>query len=588
MTSHHQHTCRGQVLIMTIVFMAIFLTVFVGFVNYMTLYARTERATVAQVQAIAIAEAGIDKAIYQLNQNANYGGETNTSLGNGTFTTSVSSVDSNTKRISVTGYVPNSTNPVAERTVKASANIDVSVVSFRYGVQVGEGGITMDNNSQVNGNMYSNGDISGSGTITGDATVAGGTQPTTDQQWTVQNSSYNLGDVSARADLAQSFKPATTTTLNRVSLYLKKVGVPSDITIKIVTDNSGKPSKTVLATGSISASTITSAYSFADAALATPPNLTTGTTYWIIAIATVNASNYYTWGDDTADAYTNGTGKYSTNWNASSPVWTTIGADLDFQTYMGGTITSLDGITVNGNAWAHSLTNCTVGGNATYQSISSCGVSGTSIPINTDPSPAPMPISDAQIAEWESTATAGGVLAGPYTINGSQTLGPIKINGDLTVNGTLNISGPIWVNGNITLSNNSHVNVSAGLGNNGAVLIADKPSSPSTSGKIILSNNVVVAGNGNVGSYALLISMHTGVADTAINASNNVASVIIYAPHGKIDVNNNATANEITAYLLHLDNNATVNYVSGLQNASFSNGPGGSWTYMHGSYVIVN
>lgn len=49
-------------------------------------------------------------------------------------------------------------------------------VSFHYGVQVGAGGLEMDNNSTVNGNIYSNGDIEGgSGAkITGDAYVAGG------------------------------------------------------------------------------------------------------------------------------------------------------------------------------------------------------------------------------------------------------------------------------------------------------------------------------------------------------------------------------------------------------------------------------
>lgn len=48
-------------------------------------------------------------------------------------------------------------------------------VSFHYGVQVGAGGLEMDNNSTVNGNIYSNGDIEGgSGAkITGDAYAAG-------------------------------------------------------------------------------------------------------------------------------------------------------------------------------------------------------------------------------------------------------------------------------------------------------------------------------------------------------------------------------------------------------------------------------
>lgn len=586
MTRQRIHN-RGQVLLIALVIMGVLLSTFSGFVGYTTLDIRAERISIANAQALALAEAGADKAIYELNQNSNYAGETNTALGAGVFTTSISSVDANTKRITSTGYIPNSTSPLGSRTIKVSANIDLSVVSFRYGVQVGEGGLVMNNNSRVNGSMYSNGNISGSGIITGDATVAGGTQPVADQVWSVQNGSFNLGDITARANLAQSFRPSVSTTLNKVGLYLKKVGTPSDITIKIVTNNNSKPSNNVLASASIPASLITSSFGFADTALDTPPNLTSNQTYWIIAIASVNANNYYVWGDDTANGYANGTGKYSANWEAGNPTWNSVNADLDFKTYMGGTITSLSGISVNGNAWAHSLSDCTIGGNATYQTISNCSVGGTSIPTTTDAPSVAMPISDAQITEWETTATSGGVIEGQYTINNTQTLGPKKINGDLVVTGTLYLSGPIWVNGDITFANNAHLIVSAGVGNSGAVLIADNPSSPASSGKIILSNNVDAEGNGNPNSYVMLISNYTGLNDWAINVSNLVDAVILYAPRGKIEISNNAFANQITAYQLQLNNNAIVTYLSGLQNATFSNGPGGSWTYIPGSYVIV-
>lgn len=578
----------GQIIIIAVVFTAVLLTLAGALMGYITQYTRAEKNSIASTQALHLAEAAVDKAIFELNQNQSYSGESGTSLGAGTFTVSVATSGS-IKKITATGYVPNSTNPVAYRTIKVQASVNTSIVSFRYGVQVGEGGLTMYNGSQINGNLFSNGNAGGSGggTVTGDLTVAGGTQPTPDQQWQTQNTDWNLGDVSSRANAAQSFVPTATNSLNKVALNLKKTGTPSDITIKIVTDNAGKPSKTVLATGSIPASNITTNYGFAEAAFSTTASLTSGTTYWIIAIASVNASNYFSWGMDNGDLYTSGTGKYSTNWNASTPVWNSVGGDLGFRTYMGGVNTSLSNINVGGNAWAHDLSSCTVGGNAFYQTISSCTVTGTQFPGSSDAAPAPMPISDAQIDEWKEIAEAGGVISGNYTINNSQTLGPKKIDGDLTVGigGTISLSGPVWVKGNITFSNNSTLKVDASTGTSSAIILADYPGSESTKGTIYLSNNMTITGNGSANTYPMALSTNTGA--NAISLNNNASGVILYASQGTINVANNGAANQITAYKLVLNNNVVVNYINGLQNGSFSNGPGGSWAVIPGTYVIT-
>ena len=178
------------------------MTVTTSFFNYFGSAVQSERFSLASAQARALAEAGIDKAVYELNHTANYSGETNTALGNGVFSVSMASIDGSTKRLTATGYVPNSTNPTATKVIQATVSINSSVVSFRYGVQVGDGGVTMSNNSTINGNIFSNGNVSGSGTITGDATVAVGVDPVANQQWLTQNNASNVGDTSAHAAAA--------------------------------------------------------------------------------------------------------------------------------------------------------------------------------------------------------------------------------------------------------------------------------------------------------------------------------------------------------------------------------------------------
>jgi hypothetical protein len=143
--------------------MAVFITMLTGIVAYATSYARLERQTVARVQALALAEAGIDKATYQLNLDPTYAGETDTALGNGMFTISVTSVDASTKRITAHGYVPNSSNPVATRQVQVNAVLNSSIVSFHYAVQTGNGGFLLQNSSSINGNVYSGGSVIGTG-----------------------------------------------------------------------------------------------------------------------------------------------------------------------------------------------------------------------------------------------------------------------------------------------------------------------------------------------------------------------------------------------------------------------------------------
>ena len=166
---------RGYVLVLALVFLAIFFTVAAAYLGFVTVFARSARHDVDSAQAFALAEAGVDEAAYQLNQNPSYTGETNTPLGNGVFTVTITTIDTNTRRITATGHVPNSQNPTASKTITANVGINNFVISFHYGIQAGNGGFYLNNSSTITGNVFSSGPVVGSNTnnIYGDVVSTG-------------------------------------------------------------------------------------------------------------------------------------------------------------------------------------------------------------------------------------------------------------------------------------------------------------------------------------------------------------------------------------------------------------------------------
>lgn len=168
---------RGYIILLALIFAGIFATVSTALVGYITSYGRAERMTVAAAQALTIAEGALDNAISQLNQNPAYTGESNTTLGDGTFTITVSTIDTEMKRITATGYVPNSATPAAIKTVQANIGINTTSISFHYGIQAGNGGFFMDNSARVIGNVFSSGSVIGTSEndILGDVVSSGPT-----------------------------------------------------------------------------------------------------------------------------------------------------------------------------------------------------------------------------------------------------------------------------------------------------------------------------------------------------------------------------------------------------------------------------
>lgn len=133
---------------------------------------------------------------------------------------------------------------------------------------------------------------------------------------------------------AQSFTVSVMSSITQVALYLKKnVGTTTGLTVRIETDNAGKPSGTLVASNATSTITAftTITYRFKHAAFSTAVVLQPGTTYWIVCQHTTEAagnSQYY-WGSASAGAYADG--------NAATyalSAWTAVSAhDCLFQAY---------------------------------------------------------------------------------------------------------------------------------------------------------------------------------------------------------------------------------------------------------------
>lgn len=432
---------KGYLIIFAILFLAIFLAVASSILGYTTLNLSAVRQSYGQDQALYLAQAGIDKAISQLNQSSSYSGESDTALGNGVFSVSVTAIDSSNKKITATGYVPDSANPAFKKTVSATVAISASSVSFHYGIQAGNGGFTMSNSSNIVGNVFSGGPVVGN------------------------NSNFVYGDV-------------------------------------------------------ISADS-------------------TGLVYGIHATGTVFSD---------------------TIGNISSP--TTIDKD------------------------------------AYYMVKTNTTVAGTSHPNSPDQSQVPLPISDAQINEWETEAAAGGTIgscdgSGNYVINSSMSLGPIKIACNLVVkssSGVLTITGPIWVTGNITTQTGPTLRMDPALGSQNVAIIADNPANSTGSGVITVGQSSVFEGSGSPGSFVFLISQNnsaeTGGAVSALSMNQGTSALVAYASHGLASLSQSVNVKEVTAYKISLSQSASVTYDTGLPSTLFESGPGGSWGYLPGSYLV--
>ena len=594
---------RGFALIMALL-VVVGLVLVVAF--SMTAVVLTERKIdknlISSTQSYYSAESGIEDAILRVIKN-DYSAINNFTLDGADVGQNITQVDDGVVILSVSSYFNN------ERKLETSLHITTSDIAFHYGVQVDEGGLEMKNGSSIIGNIYSNGTITGAiGTnIFGDAFVATGMSLDSNGVWDTYNDDRIFGKSDPEIDIAMSFSPSVSENLSQVAFYIKKTDSPSDGTIRIVADNAGSPSKTELASATLVASKIGSSYGWVKFSFSSPASLASGNTYWIIIDVDKKNSKYFQIGKAPDNA--NSVSKYSSDWNAATPLWTEdVNEDYEYKVWMGGVSTFLNSMIVEGNAYANTINNSEICGNAYYETIDGDSLNFLNAPTSptcpapltggtahsgaSDPAVEALPISDGNINDWKAAALAGGVYsdAAHCSPGDDINLGPAKLVCDFSpANGVkITLSGTVWVEGNIDLSNNNIVELDSGYGTNSGVIIADKIGSEETDGIILVKNNTMICGSAgyNTGTsscnpsndtYVLMLSTHSGSSTDAIEVANNADGAIFYAHNGSVNISNNANLKEVTAYKLKLENNTSVTYESGLANASFSSGPGGGW-----------
>ena len=518
-------------------------------------------------QSFFLSESAIEDSYYRLKTGKNIGSTNILTLNGNTATAIITDSGFNEKTISSMG-------DVSSRQRKNELKLDAGTgVSFSYGIQTGVGGLTMGNNSAVNGSVYSNGNITGTGNITGSATAANFPALSADQinDSGIPTDNIIFGNANSTQDFAQSFQLDTTGVVSKVDLYIKKFSSPSNLNVRIVSNSGGVPSTTTLASGSLSSSLVSTNYGWISVPFSSNPELTAGTTYWIVIDSSYSSSKYYFIGGN-QNQYLNGIskiGKYGGSWNNTSP------SNLDgfFKVYLGGLTGLISGINVGsngvGNAYAHTVNNSTIAGTNYCQTGSNnnktCNIS---LP---DPTQIAMPISDQNILDWKMDAELGGTYSGNFSISEtSVSLGPKKITGDFIINNnaSLTVTGTLWVEGNMKVGNNSNISLSTSYGTSEGVIIVD--------GTVEIENNSSFSGSGSPGSYLMVLS--TSTSSEAIELENNGGAVILYAANGTVKLSNNSGAKALNGKYINLSNNSVINYDSGLTNSNFVNGPSGGWS----------
>jgi hypothetical protein len=571
-------------MILVFFFVFISLTILIGIVTPVVREFRIASDSFKSKQSYFLAESGIEDVLYRIRNNIQFNTSENLVLGTYSAITAVTNISSNQKEIISLG---DSDSHQRRVNVMISTNTGNS---FNYGVQVGQGGITLDGSSGINGNIYANGPISGSTSsfITGTAISGNSPALIADQSNGNGTPAYNVsfGNANGTQDIAQSFRISNSLPLSKAQFYIKKntTSSPSNATVKIVNDASGSPGTIVYASGTLSASAVTTSYGWVDVSLTSNPLLNLNTTYWVVIDASTSSSKYYIIGASNG-GYNNGLGKIGKQggtWNNTTPT----GLDYYFGIYLGGlngSIVGSSGSQYNqlsvgtggsGSAQAHTVNYTEATGLIYCQTGTGNNKSCTS---QTDPVYIDFPISDGNITDWKTEAETGSTYPGTYNTPsyGTSTLGPKKITGDLNVTGshTLYLTGTVWVQGNVTVSGSAKIVLHSSYGSSSGLLISD--------GWLNLAGSGQLNGTGQSGSYLLFTTTSncdiSFCTHNAIDISGAAGSVILNAQKGTIAFTGSASAKEATAYKMSLTGATTVNYESGLANVNFNSGPSGSW-----------
>lgn len=578
---------KGAAMIVLLVFVFfITLSVVLGIVAPILKEFAIAENNIKSKQSYFLAESGIEDAAYRIKNTMQIDSSENIVLGTYSATTTIVSVGSDQKQISSAGDVNN-------RARKSNMILNTAAgVAFNYGVQTGDGGLDMLGSSGVNGNVYANGPITGSSSsfITGSATSVGnGAEVKVLDAEAYGNTAGTIrcGNISP---VAQKFTAGSTDFISKISLISGRTSAfDCNLTIKIVNDNSGIPGTTVFSSATIPSSGISASLASQKFNLNSYSQIVSGSSYWIVFTTdgSTSSSKYFMFRQITPTPY--GPLPHGFYVNTSGTWSSSYDRAILFSLYKGGLIGTIAGssgsiwnpihvgTSGNGNAYANTVNYANVTGTLNCQNGTGNNKScDTSLP---DPTPGVFPISDEKIEEWKSEAEAGGTVSS-YSLGGSstQTLGPKKIDGDLTVSGsaTLKVTGTLYVTGNISVSGSGKIKLDTSYGSNSGVIVSD--------GRITISGSSPVSGSGTTGSYMIAVTTSNCPTDSscssnnAVNVSGSAGAVALYAPFGTINFTGSASAKTAVGYRVTLSGSTTLNYETGLANLSFNSGPSGSWS----------
>lgn len=583
MKKHKQYN-RGSALIITLVlFVALSLSLALGLVVPVLHASRIAEDSLQSKRSYFTAESGVEDVLYRLRAGRQVSNSETLIIGTSETTTTITNLSGGQKQIESAGNAAG-----RNRTVSLVVSQGTGA-AFNYGLQVGLGGISMSGSSGINGSIYSNGDVYGTSSsfVTGSVYAANGEALTAEQSnggADTPVSSIIFGNATATQDLAQSFTVTTDTPISKAQFYIKKTGVPANATVRIVTETAGSPGATTIASGALSASLVTTAYGWVNVQFSSNPALTPGTTYWLVIDAANSSTNYYTVGANT-NGYANGSakiGRYGATWATTTP--STL--DTYFALYVGGQTSRIYGesqynqlrigTSGTGNASAQTVDYVNAPGSIYCQSGT-----GNNKSCNTTqavPIPAAWPVSDGNIEAWKEEALLGGTTTSVAVAGSStQSLGPKKINGNLTVGGSgiMNVTGTLWITGNLVVNGSGILRLSSAYGASSGVIIVD--------GTVTIAGSAPVNGSGTAGSYILLISLSDCPISSscsgakAIDISGSAGAVVLVAQNGTISFSGSARAKQATGRSIMLSGSTTVTYETGLADMNFSSGPSGSW-----------
>ena len=163
---------RGTALILSIILiLAVGLIISSGLIYLAFNSIVSTQNKVQSIQSYYAAEAGIEDSLLRLKKSQQFFSPNTLAVGNSTANIDISEAIGGSRTIISAG---NTDNRI--RKISVAYVVTTDEVSFYYGAQAGPGGISMGNNSQIQGNVFSNGSILPSGggmaDITDTASVA--------------------------------------------------------------------------------------------------------------------------------------------------------------------------------------------------------------------------------------------------------------------------------------------------------------------------------------------------------------------------------------------------------------------------------